>query len=60
LEHGANVHAVAPTGRAALHYATAAGHIRVIKLLVDAGAQRDAAWAIATNCTNLHVLYVIE
>jgi ankyrin repeat protein len=38
LEHGAPVNARGPKGRTALHYASAAGFIRVIALLLDYGA----------------------
>jgi ankyrin repeat protein len=42
LEHGADIHAVGPTGRTALDYASAAGHAQVVRLLVEAAANQDA------------------
>jgi ankyrin repeat protein len=38
LEHGADVNALGPKGRTALHYAAAAGFVQVITLLLDHGA----------------------
>jgi ankyrin repeat protein len=38
LEYGAPVDAIGPQGRTALHYAAAAGYLRVSRLLLDHGA----------------------
>jgi ankyrin repeat protein len=38
LEHEAEVDAVGPRGRTALHYAARAGHVEVIKVLLEYGA----------------------
>ena len=42
LEHGADPNSPGFDGRTALHYASAAGHIRVVELLVEHGATLDA------------------
>lgn len=52
LEHGAPVNAVGPQGRTALHYAAAAGFLRVLALLLDHGADysiRDDAGQMALD-----------
>jgi ankyrin repeat protein len=52
LDHGAGVNAIGPKGRTALHYAAAAGFLRVMTLLLDHGADftlRDAAGQTALS-----------
>ena len=38
LDHGAEVNAIGPHGKTALHYAATAGHLRVSQLLLERGA----------------------
>ena len=51
LDNGADVNAVGPRGRTALHYAAAAGHLALMDVLLDAGA--DAALTEETGATPL-------
>ena len=41
LDWGAPVNAVGPRGRTALHYAAAAGHVGVMRVLLSHGAERE-------------------
>jgi ankyrin repeat protein len=63
---------VSQTGRASLHYAARGGHADAVKLLLDAGANKDAISRDEVNpytllfvlyvcvdvCVKLHILYV--